>query len=143
MKEDSTMENKLLHIYPSRCTACRNCEIACSFYHASRGKPTPSRIAAFLDEHKREGRNNVVICMQCDSAACVSACPAGALWRDAGTGAVVHVAERCVRCASCVAACPFGNMHWDALSDYPVKCDLCGGDPLCAKFCPTGALIYR
>jgi Fe-S-cluster-containing hydrogenase component 2 len=23
-----------------------------------------------------------------------------------------------------------------------IKCDLCGGDPWCAKACPTGAITY-
>jgi len=137
------MENKLMHVYPARCTACRNCEVACSFSHACGGHPSPSRITALLDEKKREGKNMVVICLQCDSAACVAACPGSALWRSLETGAVYHVAERCVRCASCVAACPFGAMHWDAECRVPVKCDLCGGSPVCVRFCPTAAIEYR
>ena len=137
------MENKLMHVYPALCSACRNCELACSFSHPVKNKPTPSRIMAFLDDEKREGKNEVIICLQCDSAACVSACPAKALWRNPDTGAIYHVADRCIRCASCVAACPFGNMHWDGLASCPVKCDLCGGDPLCVKFCPTKAIQYK
>jgi len=137
------MEPKLMHVYPARCTACRNCELACAFYHAHANRPTPARILAVLDDLKREGKNVVVICYQCDSAACVAACPSNALWRDAATGAVFHVPGRCVRCTTCVAACPFGNMRWDAVTTYPVKCDLCKGDPLCVKFCPTGAISYR
>lgn len=137
------MESKLMHVYPALCTACRNCELACSFSHPEKNKPTPSRIMTFLDDEKREGKNEVIICLQCDSAACVSACPAKALWRNPETGAVYHLRQRCISCASCVAACPFGNMHWDTLSSYPVKCDLCGGDPLCVKFCPTKAIEYK
>jgi len=48
-----------------------------------------------------------------------------------------------IGCGSCVQACPFGNMKWDFVSSRPVKCDLCGGDPMCAKFCPEKALVYE
>jgi ferredoxin len=27
-------------------------------------------------------------------------------------------------------------------TQFPLKCDLCGGDPQCVKFCPTEALVY-
>ncbi len=136
------MENKLLHVYPKLCTACKNCEIACSFSHPAGGKPTPTRIMTFLDEQKREGKNEVVVCLQCDTAACVAACPSHALQRNPETGVIVHVRERCIRCSSCVAACPFGNMHWIEADRYPAKCDHCQGDPLCVKFCPVGAIRF-
>jgi len=134
---------KLLHVYPHKCTACRNCELACAFSHMTEGKPSLARMKAFMDGEKREGKNAVVVCMQCDAPACVAACPAQALWRNRETGAIFHVEERCIRCASCVAACPFGNMRWEPLTDYPTKCDLCDGDPVCVKFCPTAAIEYR
>ena len=133
----------MMHVRPDRCTACRNCEFACSFSHLIEGKPAGARIKAVMDPERRENRNSVVVCFQCDSAACVAACPARALWRDVASGAINHVLERCIRCASCVAACPFGNMRWEALNAYPSKCDLCRGDPVCVRFCPTAAIEYR
>jgi Fe-S-cluster-containing hydrogenase component 2 len=37
--------------------------------------------------------------------------------------------------------CPFSGLR--VLSDRKVvKCDLCGGDPYCVKYCETGALKY-
>jgi len=137
------MEQKLLHVAPSKCTACRNCELACAFSHVHKGKPTDARIRGLLDAAQRPGHNSLVVCMQCEEAACVKACPAKALWRDLDTGAIYHVGERCVRCRSCVAACPFGNMRWDKATTFPVKCDLCMGDPVCVRFCPTKAIEYR
>ena len=38
-------------------------------------------------------------------------------------------------------ACPFGAMHIGPRGRAE-KCDLCGGDPLCAQFCPRGALRF-
>jgi anaerobic carbon-monoxide dehydrogenase iron sulfur subunit len=137
------MSTKLLHVRPELCTACRNCEMACAFSHLHSGRPTSARIRAFPDDEKREDKNTVVVCMQCDDAGCVKACPAHALWRDQKTGAIYHVPERCIHCQSCVAGCPFGNMRWESAGEFPVKCDLCDGDPVCVKFCPTAAIEYR
>jgi Fe-S-cluster-containing hydrogenase component 2 len=38
--------------------------------------------------------------------------------------------------------CPFGGSSWDAEKGEVLRCDLCKGDPVCAKLCPTGALRY-
>ncbi len=137
------MVSKLMHVTPSKCTVCRNCELACAFSHMHGGKPTAARIRAFADDQQREGHHAVVVCMQCEEAGCVKACPAHALWRNPETGAIYHVEARCIRCQSCVAGCPFGNMRWEAAMEFPTKCDLCDGDPVCVKFCPTGALEHR
>ena len=59
---------KTLTITPSRCIACRTCELACAFKHAANGRPGISRIRAFMFG---EGRNQIVTCFQCDEAACV------------------------------------------------------------------------
>jgi Fe-S-cluster-containing dehydrogenase component len=52
-------------------------------------------------------------------------------------------ANICVRCMACVAACPFGCSLFDQHNKLVVKCDLCQGDPACAHFCPTKALVYQ
>jgi Fe-S-cluster-containing hydrogenase component 2 len=137
------MSNKLLHVSPQRCTACRNCEMACAFVHSTQGVPGLSRIQTRSGPNAAPPGNSVVVCLQCDDAACVAACPAHALFRDMKTGAIYVVEERCIRCYSCVAACPFGNMRKPSDTAFPVKCDLCGGDPACAKFCPTKALVFE
>lgn len=137
------MEARLMHVTPNRCTACRNCELACAFSHSLGNKPTKSRVTAVQDPESRDGHNQLVICMQCETASCVAACPSNALWRNPATGAIYHKSDRCIRCASCVAACPFGNMKWETLTSFPVKCDLCDGAPVCVRFCPTNAIEYR
>ena len=48
--------------------------------------------------------------------------------------------KTCIGCHDCVVACPFGAMRIDPHDDQVFKCDLCGGDPECAKWCPTGAI---
>ncbi|MDN5344155.1 MAG: hypothetical protein PWQ18_266 [Clostridia bacterium] len=46
----------------------------------------------------------------------------------------------CVGCKMHLLACPFGSIHFDAGEQVSEKCDLCGGDPRCVKFCISGAL---
>ncbi len=130
---------KTLIITPGRCTACRTCELACSFKHADKNGLGLSRIRAFM---KGEEKNIVLTCFQCDDAACVRACPTEALKRNDETGAIEVIDERCLRCGACAAACPFGQMETDSRSHIAIKCDLCGGDPACATFCPTKSLEY-
>jgi Fe-S-cluster-containing hydrogenase component 2 len=62
--------------------------------------------------------------------------------RDPVTGWVHLDQSKCIGCKMCVHACPFGNAVWDELSQKILKCDYCGGDPACAKFCPTQALEW-
>jgi Fe-S-cluster-containing hydrogenase components 1 len=37
----------------------------------------------------------------------------------------------------------FGTVNYNADSGKVIKCDLCGGDPECAKACPTDAITYQ
>jgi Fe-S-cluster-containing hydrogenase component 2 len=122
-----------------RCIACGKCELACAFGHGSEGNPARTRI----NIHRRGPELGIpIVCFQCDTAACAEVCPTEALIRNGETGAVDMVRSRCILCRSCVAACPFGNMLWDSTYHRVQKCDLCGGDPKCVPFCPTGALAW-
>jgi Fe-S-cluster-containing hydrogenase component 2 len=131
---------KTLTITPTRCTACRTCELACSFKHAVAGRPGISRIRAFMFG---EGQNQIVTCFQCDTAACVKVCPVEALVRNEATGAVEVIESRCIGCGLCSIACPFGHVSHDGEQHIAVKCDLCHGEPACAAFCPTRTLEYK
>jgi Fe-S-cluster-containing hydrogenase component 2 len=122
-----------------RCIACGKCELACAFAHGSEGKPSATRI----NIHRRGPEMGTpVVCFQCHDAACAAICPTQALVMNEETGAIDMVRERCIKCRMCVAACPFGNMLWDDTYSCVQKCDLCGGDPRCVPFCPTGALRF-
>jgi Fe-S-cluster-containing hydrogenase component 2 len=135
------VNRKTLIITPDRCTACRTCELACSFRHGEPGKPAATRIHAF--DRGGEPRNVVLTCFQCDDAACIRACPVEALVRAEDTDAVVVVEERCIACGACAAACPFGQIEVDYLRLKAYKCNLCDGAPACATFCPTKALEWK
>jgi len=41
-----------------------------------------------------------------------------------------------------VAVCPFGAISYNAMDGKIIKCDLCGGEPQCVRFCDVKALTY-
>jgi carbon-monoxide dehydrogenase iron sulfur subunit len=126
-----------------KCTGCGLCELVCSFKHHGEFNPTKSRI------HKnifwQQAIAIPVVCYQCEEPWCGKICPAGAITteRDETSGAtLIKVSEvRCVGCKMCMLACPFGCI---VVSDkgYAEKCDLCGGDPECVKFCAPRAIRF-
>jgi anaerobic carbon-monoxide dehydrogenase iron sulfur subunit len=126
-------------VEPTLCTGCRTCELACAFSHAKNLKQGRSRIYPLA--HAKD-KYVPVTCLQCDDAACVKSCFFKALRRNEETGAIELDMNRCVKCMACVAACPFGCALVDEMHGEIVKCDLCKGDPACARFCPTKALRY-
>ena len=132
---------KILTITPSRCIACKTCELACSFRYAAEGRLGISRIRAFMFG---DGKNQIITCFQCDEAACVKVCPVEALSRNEATDAIEVNPDRCIGCGLCSIACPFGHMTHDTGNGIAVKCDLCGEqEPACAAFCPTQTLEYK
>jgi Fe-S-cluster-containing hydrogenase component 2 len=131
--------DRIFRVVIERCIACGKCELACAFAHGAPGRPAQSRIHI---ARRGPEQGIPVVCLQCDQAACVKACPTQALARNERTGAIDMLRERCVRCRVCVAACPFGNLSWDEGHRCVQKCDLCQGDPKCVPFCPTRALEY-
>ncbi len=75
-------------------------------------------------------------CWHCRQAACVEACPAGAMQHDAERGIVYVDRSRCIGCWMCVLACPCGAVV-PGEGHYPSKCDGCRERPapLCADIC--------
>jgi len=130
---------KLLVSSPEKCSGCRGCENFCSLFHEKEVRPARSRIRVVQFEEK--GVFVPVFCVQCHSPACKSVCPTGAIYEDAKTGAYLVNKEVCIGCKMCVFACPIGAMSIDR-NEGATKCDLCNGDPYCARICPRGALEF-
>ena len=131
---------KSLLIDPDKCTSCVQCEMACSFEHEGAFNPARSRIKIFEFEHGL--RAIPYTCTQCAEAWCKQACPVDAIAMNADTGALEVSDPLCVGCKVCTIACPFGTVNYNQASGKVIKCDLCGGDPACAKACPTQAIVY-
>ncbi|RJP17088.1 MAG: 4Fe-4S dicluster domain-containing protein [Candidatus Abyssobacteria bacterium SURF_5] len=123
---------KKLSLVPNLCTGCRECQLMCSLKHAGRFNPAEARIRIEYDVEMN--CYSPVICRQCDEPACADACPSEAFSRDDRSGSLVIDAEKCSLCLQCVDACPYGAIRV-APDGTVLKCDLCGGDPECVKFC--------
>jgi Fe-S-cluster-containing hydrogenase component 2 len=114
--------------------------MACSLENENVFNTAKSRIKVFT--FHEEGRFVPYTCTQCDEAWCLHACPVDAIKLNSVTGAKEVDESLCVGCKVCTIACPFGTVNYNTDSGKVIKCDLCGGDPECAKACPTEAITY-
>ena len=132
---------KLIQILHDSCAGCRICEMVCSLVHEGECSTTKSRVRIFRDEEF--GNNLVSLCQQCADAHCLDSCSFGALSRNEKTGAIVVDDASCTACEECIVACPIGAIHMDNEKNIVFKCDLCGGDPKCVKFCARETITLR
>lgn len=133
------MAKMMILVDPNKCTGCRLCELVCSVKNEGVSNPIKSRIQVVKWEEV--GYYMVMVCQQCDDAACMAACPVDALWRDEN-GVVRLDKQRCIGCRLCVQACPFGAMGYNQDTGEVFKCEQCDGEPECVKFCEPQALQY-
>lgn len=122
--------SKILMISPEKCINCGTCEAVCQNSGVDLVYFEEAEIAV------------PVMCMQCEDAACMNVCPKGAISRDEN-GAVLPDPKKCIACKLCISACPFGNISFNPKTKQIVKCNLCGGNPQCAKYCPTEVIHYE
>jgi len=122
------------------CSGCLSCMTVCSMVNESYASLSGARVQVELNPFG--GTHQITICQQCTKAACVEACPEGAITRHP-VGYLVVDYERCTACQACIEACPFGAIFWNPISEKVIKCELCHGDPQCVQACPTGALTVR
>lgn len=115
------------------CAGCLSCELACSLEHYGYFDRSKSRIRIIQDEEKSD--IEIHQCIQCDERSCVDSCTVGALCINDKYGYVVHDESICIQCQKCYKACKYNGIFWDEERNYPLICDLCGGDPQCIKPC--------
>lgn len=133
------MGNKILLLQPELCVSCRSCELACSLKHGNFFSPVKSCITVLTSPLKF---SVPLTCLQCDDPACAAVCVTDALQKNPETGVIEYYAGKCIGCRLCVSACPFGNITYNKDTRKIIKCDVCEGDPECAKFCPTDAISW-
>lgn len=136
-----TTEQKVLVFDPEKCTGCLYCEVACSFKHygAISFEKSFIRIVGYP---KIPFRFIAVHCAHCEHPMCRASCPSEAIEKNEDTGIVKIDKVRCIGCLYCQIACPVSNPRFDEELRVAVKCDLCDGDPLCARQCSTGAMAF-
>jgi len=132
---------KCLIAHPEICVGCRNCLYACSYQQEDFFDPLLSRIQVYFEENSRQFIP--CFCLQCgENAACISACPSGALKYDLSLNAVLWEKKACINCRMCVQVCPYNAIKADILTNAIMKCDLCYGNPVCIQVCPTKAIEF-
>jgi len=146
------MRANLIQVYPEYCVGCERCEMVCSFHHEGESSITKSRVRVLHDPVKLAW-DHPLLCIQCAEAPCIKACPTGALYRaqvkgqmttlSVVSGVVVVDANACTGCGDCITACPIHALYLDEEKQVIFKCDLCGDDPECVKWCDRGALVRR
>jgi Fe-S-cluster-containing hydrogenase component 2 len=137
------MQIFVLHTLPG-CSGCRICEKVCSMRHGGTVNPELSRIKIY---QFYPGPLDVpIVCQYCEDRPCVGACPTGALTYDNSIFQMVIDESLCTSCQLCNQAC-IDNGRGGCITFHPQKgtaqiCDLCDGDPQCAKYCPSNTLHF-
>ncbi len=127
----------MIRLDVSKCSGCRRCEVACSFFHEERVSRRISRIKVVKIEDKWIDVS--VVCQQCQERYCIK-CPESAI-TIGEMGEILVDLERCTGCGACERQCPIGAI--EMVDDKPLVCDLCGGDPQCVRECSLGAITFE
>lgn len=129
---------KQIKVDINKCTGCRSCEMACSAFHAvpkySSLNPARARIRVFIDEVR-----DLYVPIR-----------AGAYTQAECNGRNLYVIDgkEYAECGFCQASCPSRNHFKEPDSDFPLKCDMCAGEPplsepMCVQACKFDALTYE
>jgi len=135
-----------------RCIGCLSCEVYCK---ENKQLPEGPRLCQIVMLGRRVIRGLpreayvYMGCFHCQNAACVAACPTGAMKKRESDGIVYVEPDLCVGCKACLVACPWGAAQWDPQNEKAVKCDLCkdrmdqGLKPVCVTVCTTQCLSLK
>lgn len=129
---------KQLFMYPDLCVGCHLCTYACSMVKFGELSKTRSAIRIVRQDGKFEYPN---FCIQCEDKTCMKYCPTDALVWNKAVGTVELLEDRCIGCGICAIKCDYSAIAF--VDREVVKCNLCGGDPACVKYCPTEAIVYK
>jgi Fe-S-cluster-containing hydrogenase component 2 len=113
-----------------RCIGCHSCSLACARLVHKRLSWDTAGIRIVSAGGLTTGFH-AHLCLACDPAPCVEACPTEAYRQRPGGGVIVRL-EHCVRCGACAEACPVDAIYLDH-DGLPFVCIHCGR---CVPFCP-------
>ncbi|PEQ96362.1 oxidoreductase [Bacillus sp. AFS006103] len=135
----------LVHI--EKCLGCRSCEFSCKNEHGQE-ESFRRNIHSLEDEENKMGHSFhhfSMACNHCESPACMSVCPEGAI-KKKPNGIVIIDKAKCSGCGKCVTSCPFDAIKMNPFTAKADKCDMCydrqmqGKTTICVSACPVKAL---
>ncbi|MDR3311148.1 MAG: carboxypeptidase regulatory-like domain-containing protein [Oscillospiraceae bacterium] len=152
---------KVFTVDVSKCNGCYNCQLACKDEHSGNdwspyAKPQPEtgqfwlRVRDFPQGTVPKVRIHYVaeMCNHCANAACLAACPNGAVYRRED-GLVLIDPAKCVGCGACAVACPYDAVFYNEELKICQKCTGCAhlldngfALPRCVDACPTEAISF-
>ncbi len=96
-----------------RCIGCHACTVACKAENSTKPGIFWNKV---YDEESGEypSVRRIFIprlCMHCENAPCIEACPTGASYRRED-GIVLIDYDKCVGCKYCIEACPYGARYF-------------------------------
>jgi molybdopterin-containing oxidoreductase family iron-sulfur binding subunit len=154
-----------------RCIGCNACTIACKQENSTGPGVLFCRTIVSEKGTYPKARMDYLplLCMHCENAPCVKACPTGASMK-LENGTVIVDQDKCIGCRACILACPYDarthiekptpyyedkgfNAYEEAVSSQHQsgtieKCNFCkdrveqGKKPACVQTCPTNTRIF-
>ncbi len=142
-----TMKRAGMVIDLRRCIGCHACSVSCKTEHDVALGVFRTRVRYVERPGSAQLAFVPMLCMHCEDAPCIPACPTDAMTRKPD-GRVVVEHDKCDGNMDCIAACPYDAIQLDPAAGIADKCDLCqhrtevGLDPACVASCPSGTLRF-
>ena len=156
------MSKKIFIIDINRCNGCHACQVVCKDEHVgndwtpiAKSQPDTGQFWLKLAQEVRGSVPKVRVayrphlCMHCDMAPCMDACPVeGAIYKRED-GLVIIDPISCSGCRNCVDACPYDVIFFNEELNIAQKCTGCAHlldagwkEPRCVDACPTTAIQW-
>ena len=130
-----------------RCIGCHAYSVSCKTENGVPLGGFRTRVR-YLEQPTKETLSFLpLLCMHCQDAPCLKACPTEAVTR-LNDGRVIIDQDKCCGMKACMSACPYGAIYIDAKSGQADKCDMCthrtslNMNPACVASCPTQTLRF-
>lgn len=141
----------------SRCMGCQTCTVSCKLNNQVPGSAHWCHVISLDGENIYQATGKFphvkmafrpILCMHCENAPCITACPSGAMHKDESTGIVSVDQGVCIGCGYCSFNCPYDAPEMDDENHYMSKCNFCadrvedGLEPNCVLCCPGRARFF-